>query len=126
LIFSLFHFSNLKKRKNYAIANTNFFFRNFIFIFGFLLFRKDLKTNERREKSEKENGSLLDLSSRQDEKEEKEGECYNSHQTMKKRKFTSLEKKEENVETLMDYSENCEAKKGWSAFSGSLKTILFG
>ena len=88
-----------------------------------------MKTNERREKSEKENGSLLDLSSRQDEKEEKEekeGECYNSHQTMKKRKFTSLEKKEENVETLMDYSENCEAKKGWSAFSGSLKTILFG
>ena len=95
-----------------------------------------MKTNERREKSEKENGSLLDLSSRQDEKEEKiiplhqfenevlgfnlinsskeekEGECYNSHQTMKKRKFTSLEKKEENVETLMDYSENCEAKKG--------------
>ena len=81
-----------------------------------MLFRKDLKTNERREKSEKENGSLLDLSSRQDEKE---GECYNSHQTMKKRKFTSLEKKEENVESLMYYSENCKEKK-----AGHLLVVL--
>jgi len=75
-----------------------------------------LKTNERREKSEKENASLLDLSSRQ---EEKEGECYNSHQTMKKRKFTSLEKKEENVESLMYYSENCKEKK-----AGQLLVVL--
>ena len=55
----------------------------------------------------------------QDKKGEKKRECYNSHLIMKERRFTSLEKKEENVESLMYYSENCKEKK-----AGHLLVVL--